>query len=163
MKEAPVAGIRALNDALTYYDTGVITNGQGKLVDGDASTAQILFRALGFYPSVATRDNDIVRMAKQHSAFIQSWDQRFKNKYIKGYITNDFALIDDVLEMVDDWNFLHEGTAFELRNFERRAKQAAKSSSLPTAERFLKSSPKNVRDDLRTLMDIYDSPSVNDL
>ena len=163
MKEAPVAGIRALNDALTYYDTGVITNGQGKLVDGDASTAQILFRALGFYPSVATRDNDIVRMAKQHSAFIQSWDQRFKNKYIKGYITNDYDMMDDVLDMVDDWNFLHEGTAFELRNFERRAKQAAKSSSLPTAERFLKSSPKNVRDDLRTLMDIYDSPSVNDL
>ena len=93
----------------------------------------------------------------------RSWDQRFKNKYIKGYITDDFALMDDVLEMVDDWNFLHEGTAFELRNFERRAKQAAKSSSLPTAERFLKSSPKNVRDDLRTLMDIYDSPSVNDL
>lgn len=163
LKEAPVAGIRALNDALTYYDTGVITNGQGKLVDGDANLAQILFRAAGFYPSVATRDNDIVRMSKQHAAHIQSWDQRFKNKYIKGYITDDFDLMDDVLDMVDDWNFIHEGTAFELTNFEARANRAAKLSALPTAERFLKTSPKSVRDDTRFLMELYDSPSINDL
>jgi len=163
MKEAPVAGIRALNDALTYYDSGIITNGQGKLVDGDASLAQILFRAAGFYPSVATRDNDIVRMSKQYAAHIQSWDQRFKNKYIKGYLTDDFTLMNDVLNMVDDWNSIHMNTPFELVDFEKRAKRAAKSSALPTAERYLKSSPKAVRNELRLLMDIYDALTASDL
>lgn len=163
LKEFPASGIRSLSDALTYYDTGIITNGQGKLVDSDASTAQILFRALGFYPSVATRDNDIVRMGKQHAANVQFWDQSFKNKYIKGYLTDDFDLMNDVLDMVDEWNFLHEGTAFELQNFERRAKRAAKLSALPTAERYLKSSPKAVRDDLKLLMEIYDVETTGDL
>ena len=163
MKEFPAAGVRAISDALTYYDNGIITNGQGKLVDGDASTGQIIARAMGFYPSVATRDNDIVRMGKQHAAYIQSWDQGFKNKYIKAYLTNDFNMLNDVLDMVDDWNFLHQGTAFELLDFEKRAKRAAKLSALPTAERYLKSSPKAVRDDLRLLMDIYGVETTGDL
>ena len=163
MKEFPAAGVRAISDALTYYDNGIITNGQGKLVDGDASAGQILARAMGFYPSVATRDNDIVRMGKQHAAYIQSWDQGFKNKYIKAYLTNDFNMLNDVLDMVDDWNFLHQGTAFELLDFEKRAKRAAKLSALPTAERYLKSSPKAVRDDLRLLMDIYGVETTGDL
>jgi len=163
LKEFPAAGVRAISDALTYYDSGIITNGQGKLVDSDASMAQILFRAMGFYPSVATRDNDIVRMGKQHAAYIQSWDQGFKNKYIKAYLTNDFNMMNDVLDMVDDWNFLHQGTAFELLDFERRAKRAAKLAELPTAERYLRSSPRAVRDDLRLLMDIYDVETTGDL
>ena len=155
LRDAPVAGIRALTDAYTYYDTGVITNSQGKVIDPSASTADILFRAAGFYPSIATKENDAVRLSKQMAAYSKQLHAGYKDAYVKAYIEKDFARMLDIRQMVMEWNMIHRGTEFELTDFKQKADRAAKSAALPTAQRYLKTAPKNVRDGMRELMDIY--------
>lgn len=155
LRDAPVAGVRALIDSYTYYDTGVITNSQGKVIDPSASTADILFRAAGFYPAVATRANDVVRLSKQMAAYSKQLHAGYKDAYVKAYIEKDFARMLDIRQMVMEWNMIHRGTEFELSDFKQKAERAAKAAAMPTAQRYLKTSPKNVRDGLKELMEIY--------
>ena len=155
LRDAPVAGIRALTDAYTYYDSGVITNAQGKVIDPSASTADILFRAAGFYPSIATKENDAVRLTKQMAAYAKQLHAGYKDAYVKAYIEKDFSRMLDVRQMVMEWNLIHRGTEFELTDFRQKADRAAKAASMPTAQRYLKTAPKNVREGMRELLDIY--------
>ena len=155
LRDAPVAGIRALTDAYTYYDTGVITNAQGKVIDPTASTMDILFRAAGFYPSIATKENDAVRLTKQMAAYAKQLHAGYKDAYVKAYIEKDFSRMLDIRQMVMEWNLIHRGTEFELTDFRQKADRAAKAASMPTAQRYLKTAPKNVREGMRELLDIY--------
>jgi len=155
LRDAPVAGIRALTDAYTYYDTGVITNAQGKVIDPSASTADIIFRAAGFYPSIATKENDAVRLTKQMAAYAKQLHAGYKDAYVKAYIEKDFSRMLDIRQMVMEWNLIHRGTEFELTDFRQKADRAAKAASMPTAQRYLKTAPKNVREGMRELLDIY--------
>ena len=155
LRDAPVAGIRALTDAYTYYDTGVITNAQGKVIDPSASTMDILFRAAGFYPSIATKENDAVRLTKQMAAYAKQLHAGYKDAYVKAYIEKDFSRMLDIRQMVMEWNLIHRGTEFELTDFRQKADRAAKAASMPTAQRYLKTAPKNVREGMRELLDIY--------
>ena len=155
LREAPVSALRGLIDAYTYYDTGVVTNAQGKVIDPSADWAQIAFRAMGFYPAVATRENDIVRLGKYSAAYVKSLRAQYTGAYVKAYIEKDFSRMYEIKAMVRDWNRIHRGTKFEFKDFDRRAKRAAKAAALPTAKRYLKTSPISGRDDLQKLMDIY--------
>ena len=155
LRDAPVAGIRALTDAYTYYDTGVITNAQGKVIDPSASSMDILFRAAGFYPSIATKENDAVRLTKQMAAYAKQLHAGYKDAYVKAYIEKDFSRMLDIRQMVMEWNLIHRGTEFELTDFKQKADRAAKAAALPTAQRYLKTAPKNVREGMRELLDIY--------
>lgn len=156
MRDIPVAALRGLNDAYTYYDTGVVTNAQGKVIDPSADWGQITMRALGFYPSVATRENDIVRLGKYNAEYIKALRAQYTGAYVKAYIEKDLDRMLEVEAMVRDWNFIHRGTRFEFKDFKSRAKRSAKSAAMPTGQRYLKTAPKILRDDLEELMRIYD-------
>jgi len=153
-RDAPVAALRGLTDAYTYYDTGVVTNSQGKVIDPSASWGQILTRAAGFYPSVATRSNDVVRLSKYTAEYVKALRADYTGAYTKAYIENDIDRMIEIELMVDDWNTIHAGTEFEFTDFKNRAKRSAESAKLPTAQRYLKTAPKNVRPDTQRLMEI---------
>lgn len=153
-RDAPVAALRGLTDAYTYYDTGVVTNSQGKVIDPSASWGQTLMRAAGFYPSVATRSNDVVRLSKYTSEYVKALRADYTSAYSKAYIENDLDRMIEIELMVDDWNTIHSGTEFEFTDFKNRAKRSAESAKLPTAQRYLKTAPKNVRPDTQRLMEI---------
>ena len=155
-RESPVAAMRGVVDAYTYYDTGVVTNSQGKVIDPSSDWAQIAFRAMGFYPSVATRENDIVRLGKYSSEYVKSLRAQYTGAYSKAYIEKDLGRMLEIEAMVRDWNMIHRGTKFEFKDFKQRAKRSAKSAAMPTGQRYLKTAPTNVRSDLEILMDIYD-------
>jgi hypothetical protein len=153
-RDAPVAALRGLTDAYTYYDTGVVTNSQGKVIDPSATWGQTLMRAAGFYPSVATRSNDVVRLSKYTSEYVKALRADYTSAYSKAYIENDLDRMIEIELMVDDWNTIHSGTEFEFTDFKNRAKRSAESAALPTAQRYLKTAPKNVRPDTQRLMEI---------
>jgi len=155
LRDQPVSAIRALADAYTYYDSGAVVNGQGKVIDPSASVGQIVWRALGFYPAEATRQNDIVRIGKRHAAYVKDLKSSYTNAYVKAIIEGDIDREIEVLQMVDDWNLINAGTRWEFRNFERTAKRAADAALMPTAKRYLKTAPVNLRPDLEILMEIY--------
>ena len=154
-RESPVAAMRGLVDASTYYDSGVVTNSQGKVIDPSASWGQILFRAAGFYPAVATRENDIVRLGKYKADYIKALRADYTAAYVKASVEDDLDRMLDIEMMVMDWNDIHANTAFEFKDFRARAKRSAKSAKMPTGQRYLKTAPTNIRSDLQILMEIY--------
>lgn len=154
-RESPIAAMRGIIDAYTYFDTGVVTNSQGKVIDPSADWGQIALRAAGFYPSIATKENDIVRLGKFKAEYIKSLRADYTAAYVKAYVEKDRARMREVIGMVRDWNIIHRGTAFEFKDFEKRAKRSAKSAALPTGQRYLKTAPTAIRSDLEELMRIY--------
>ena len=154
-RESPIAAMRGIVDASTYYDSGVVTNSQGKVIDPSASWGQILFRAAGFYPAVATRENDIVRLGKYKADYIKALRADYTAAYVKASVEDDLDRMLDIEMMVMDWNDIHANTAFEFKDFRSRAKRSAKSAKMPTGQRYLKTAPTNIRSDLQILMDIY--------
>jgi len=154
-RESPVAAMRGIIDAYTYYDTGAVTNSQGKVIDPSSDWGQIAFRAMGFYPSIATRENDIVRLGKYKAEYIKYLRADYTAAYVKAYVEKDRARMREVINMVRDWNVIHRGTAFEFKDFEKRAKRSAKAAAMPTGQRYLKTSPTAIRSDLEELMRIY--------
>ena len=154
-RESPIAAMRGIVDASTYYDSGVVTNSQGKVIDPSASWGQILFRAAGFYPAVATRENDIVRLGKYKADYIKALRADYTAAYVKASVEDDLDRMLDIEMMVMDWNDIHANTAFEFKDFRARAKRSAKSAKMPTGQRYLKTAPTNIRSDLQILMEIY--------
>jgi hypothetical protein len=154
-RESPIAAMRGIVDASTYYDSGVVTNSQGKVIDPSASWGQILFRAAGFYPAVATRENDIVRLGKYKADYIKALRADYTAAYVKASVEDDLDRMLDIEMMVMDWNDIHANTAFEFKDFRSRAKRSAKSAKMPTGQRYLKTAPTNIRSDLQILMEIY--------
>ena len=154
-RESPVAAMRGIIDAYTYFDTGAVTNSQGKVIDPSADWGQILFRAAGFYPSIATRENDVVRLGKFKAEYVKYLRSDYTAAYVKAYVEKDRTRMREVINMVRDWNIIHRGTAFEFKDFEKRAKRSAKSAAMPTGQRYLKTAPTAIRSDLEELMRIY--------
>ena len=154
-RESPVAAMRGIIDAYTYFDTGAVTSSQGKVIDPSADWGQILFRAAGFYPSIATRENDVVRLGKFKAEYIKSLRGDYTAAYVKAYVEKDRTRMREVIGMVRDWNIIHRGTSFEFKDFEKRAKRSAKSAAMPTGQRYLKTAPTAIRGDLEELMRIY--------
>jgi hypothetical protein len=89
------------------------------------------------------------------AAYAKQLHAGYKDAYVKAYIEKDFSRMLDVRQMVMEWNLIHRGTEFELTDFRQKADRAAKAASMPTAQRYLKTAPKNVREGMRELLDIY--------
>jgi len=157
-REAPITTLRAITDGYTYYDTGLITNAQGKVVSRDATLWTAITRMLGFYPSVATAENDIVRMAKQTSDYAKDIKTEFRSAYIKAKISGDTEEVNRVVKAVQEWNVATKGTEFYIRQFTKSANKAYREWSRTTSERYLKSAPKTIRPETKWLMDVF----VND-
>ena len=156
MRNSPASGIRAAFDSYTYYDDGMITNGQGKVISHDVAWYSPIARLLGFYPSVATRQNDIVRMSKQSADYAKQFSMEFRQAYVKAKLSGDRDAMRDIQEAVRDWNDGTRGTEFYIRNFTKGANRAYKEWNKPTIERYLKASPKSGRDGTRLMMEAYD-------
>jgi len=155
LRESPITSIRAITDAYTFYDDGMITNAQGKVVSRDMSTWTAITRLLGFYPAAATAENDIVRMAKQAADYASDIRSEYRNAYIKAKISGDRETMQQVATEVRDWNVSAKGTEFEIRNFIKSANRAFREWNRTTSERFLKASPKNMREETNWLKGVF--------
>lgn len=162
-RNAPSPALKSWADALAYSLDGRITDAQGRVVNNDVSTPTIIARALGFYPGEATQQNDVVRMSKHAAEYAKAIKARQVAKYATAKVRGDTEKMRSVVQDVNDWNERAKGTEFVINDFLKSANRSAKDIGRTTGERYLKSSPKNIRPEAQALMDAlgYDSEELN--
>lgn len=154
-RESPIAGIRNLVDGFAYLSDGAITNKQGKIVAEDATVGEAVGRMLGFYPSRATLTSDAIRIGRQVDNYTGAIRSRWVSQYARAMVSGDRTEARNILRMVNDWNREWRGTEFELQNFRTSADRAYQAARMPSAARFTKFAPRNVRPEMQRLMEIY--------
>ena len=155
LRDSPIALMRAVGDGTAYLSDGRITNTRGQVVSEDVGTHVALARFLGFYPAIATQQNDIVRLSKYVSDYAKAIKADYTAAYVKARLAGDTDAMQQTLENVRNWNEAAAGTGLEINNFIRSANRAAREAERPTAMRFLKAAPKNVRPETLELLEIY--------
>jgi len=155
MRESPITILRALGDAISYSDTGAVTNRKGYVVSEDLHAGTIISRILGFYPSAATRENDVVRLSKRIADYGRDVKASFRVAAVKAQLTGDRNGYRNVLKSVNEWNKAAKGTGLEIRNFQQSVNQALREARRPAAARYMKSAPKNVRPESEMLLKLY--------
>ena len=156
LRSQPYGGIRAIADAYSYYDDGVITNKEGKVLDKDVHFKEIFFRALNFYPASASYQNDIIRMTKQTGDYVKSFKMKFSEAYVKARISKDRAEMRRIERAVRDHNRTHRDSEFYLSDWKASANRMYDAWKLPAAERFKKFATKKSRPDIDKLIQAYD-------
>jgi hypothetical protein len=153
-RDSPIAAMRAVADGLAYMDSGMITNNRGQVVSREAPGHVILARMLGFYPAIATQQNDIVRMSKDVGDYAKAIKADYVSAYVKAKLANDTDRMQQIAADVREWNEDAKGTGLEVSTFTRSANRAALEASRPTVLRYLKSAPKQMRPETIELLRI---------
>jgi hypothetical protein len=145
LRDSPIAALRSIGDSYAYLNSGTITNSRGQLVAREASTHVILARLLGFYPTIATEQNDIVRLSKNVAEYTKAIKAEYVSAYVKAKVAGDTERMSEIADDVRQWNEDADGTGLEITSFLRSANRAALEAQRPTAMRYLKSAPKQMR------------------
>jgi hypothetical protein len=145
LRDSPIAALRSISDSYAYLNSGTITNSRGQLVAREASTHVILARLLGFYPTIATEQNDIVRLSKNVAEYTKAIKAEYVSAYVKAKVAGDTERMSEIADDVRQWNEDADGTGLEITSFLRSANRAALEAQRPTAMRYLKSAPKQMR------------------
>jgi hypothetical protein len=155
LRNSPSSALRAVGDGISYLADGRITNMQGKVIANNAPAHVIIARFLGFYPAIATQQNDIVRLQKQTAEYAKAIKADYVNAYVQAKLDGDTARMNQVKGYVEGWNKDAEGTGLEITKFGMSAERAAREAKRPTALRYIKSAPKGIRPETRELLTIY--------
>lgn len=155
LRESPLAAARALGDTYAYWDTGVISTPSGKVVARDASTTTMIARVLGFYPAIATKENDVVRLAKYTNDYAKEIKASFVAAYVKADLSKDDAAKAQIRQDVREWNEAAKGTGLEMKMFEAAANRAVVEARRPTVERFKRTVPTGMRPEVQQMMAIH--------
>lgn len=156
VRENPVAFFRAVGDAASYASNGAILNANGYVVSDDVSMATVIGRLMSFYPSSATRENDVVRLSTRIRNYQRDVSVEFRNKWVRAKTEGDTARMREIEQMVRDWNesasYYETGT--EINNFVRNANRAYRTSQLSGSARGLKALARTTRPVGEELVDI---------
>jgi hypothetical protein len=155
LRSSPASAMRSIGDMLTYHDTGAITNSSGKIISRDLGVMNYVTRALGFYPAVATQNNDLIRMAETSRNYMLQVRMEYTQQYVRAGLENDRATMRDVLNNVRDWNKASRGTGLTLNNFSTTANRALKDARQPLIAKYRKYAPAGTRENMDYLMGIY--------
>lgn len=155
MRESPVVMLRALGDMMAYDNAGAIVSQKGYVVSRDLTLGTMLTRALGFYPSAAVAENDVVRLSKRISDYQKDISGIYRGQYVAAKIGKDEDRAREVLQMVRDWNEAAKGTGLEIRGFEGSANRALREAKRSATERYLKAAPKAMRPETQRTLELY--------
>jgi hypothetical protein len=154
MRESPITMFRAMGDAIAYSQSGAIVDRRGYVVVPEVGPLLLATRLLGFYPSAASQQYDIIRAAKRMTDYQKEKVAGFRHAWIQAKIQGDEGQARAVVEAVDRWNEGAEGTGLEIRNFLANANRALREARRPAGERFLRATPRAARDDLAVIEDL---------
>ena len=155
MRESPIAALRSVGDSFAYLSSGDITNVRGQMVAKDAQAHVILARLLGFYPAVATQQNDIVRMSKQVNEYGKAVKAEYVAAYVKARAAGDQEAANNIASAVSQWNEDSKGTGLEITKFLQSANRAYREAQRPTVLRYMKSAPRSMRPETVELLRLY--------
>ena len=154
LRESPVTMARAIGDTYAYLQNGAIVDRRGYVVSDQMTTGTVVARALGFYPSEAANQYEMIRSAKRMTDYQREVATGFRTAWIKATMRGDRARAREIEAAVDDWNVGAKGTALEVRNFVKNSQRALKEARRPAVERTLKSAPDAAARDLQTMVDL---------
>ena len=160
LRDSPVSALRALADGATYLDDGKITRTNGTVLDNDANVLEIAGRMLGFYPYSATVQNDIIRLSKQTTAYVQAQKSHYKVAMLKAKLDKDRDEQRRILQFVREWNKETRGTEFYFKDFMGSVNKAFKTARLNAVQRYLKSAPLLQRPPAMDLVDMLSVPAT---
>ena len=149
------SAIRGATEGLIYASDGSITNDRGQIVSNDVGARDVLFRMMGFYPGVATKHNDIVRMSKHADEYLKEIKASFLDGIRRATAAGDRAEVARIKADVQRWNRDVGKSLFYIRDFGQSATKAVREGKRTTAARYLKSAPRSVRPFTADLMRIY--------
>lgn len=155
LRDSPLAAVRAFADTYAYISTGAITNTRGQVVSNDVGLNTVLTRMLGFYPSIATQQNDIVRLSKYTAEYAKEIKASYTGAYVKARLADDNEAAQDIVEAVRQWNEDAKGTGLEISRFIQSANRAAREAARPTVLRYAKAAPKSVRQETLEMARIF--------
>jgi hypothetical protein len=155
LRESPIAFLRILGDMSAYNNAGAIVSQKGYVVSEDLHLGTMLTRALGFYPSSAVAENDVVRMSKRIADYQKDISATYRGLYVGARIAKDNDRAAEVTQMVKDWNEAAKGTGLEIRNFEASANRALREAQRTASERYLKAAPKTIRPETQRILELY--------
>ena len=155
LRNSPISALRALSDAAIYMDDGRITNARGQIVSNDVTLWAVLSRAAGFYPAVATEQNDVVRMSRYIAEYGKEVKASFVTSYVKAKLNGDRDRMREIVKDVAAWNVAAKGQGTEISKFVQSANRSAREIQRPTAARYRKSAPSTVRPQTDELLRFY--------
>lgn len=154
LRNAPVAAVRAIADGFTYWSDGRVTNAKGQVVTADVGTLTVITRMMGFYPAIATEQNDIVRLSKYTAEYAKAIKADYVQAYVKARLDGNTERMAQIRADVVAWNESAKGTGLEIAQFVRSANRAANEAERPTVLRYLKSAPKSVRPETLEMLEL---------
>jgi len=154
-RESPIAMLRAVGDMMAYNNAGAIVSQKGFVVSEDLHLGTMLTRALGFYPSAAVAENDVVRLSKRIGDYQKDVAGIYRGLYITAKIGKDNERAAEVVQMVQDWNEASAGSGLEIRNFQQSANRALREAQRTATERFLRTQPKAMRPETERMLAMY--------
>ena len=154
-RESPIAMLRAVGDMMAYNNAGAIVSQKGFVVSEDLHLGTMLTRALGFYPSAAVAENDVVRLSKRIGDYQKDVAAIYRGLYITAKIGKDNDRAAEVVQMVQDWNEASAGSGLEIRNFQQSANRALREAQRTATERFLRTQPKAMRPETERMLALY--------
>ena len=153
-RESPITMARALGDTYAYLQNGAIVDRRGYVVSDQMTTGTVVARALGFYPSEAAKQYEMIRSAKRMTDYQREVATGFRTAWIKATMRGDRARAREIEAAVEDWNAGAKGTALEVRNFVKNSQKALKEARRPAVERTLRSAPDAAEADLQRMVDL---------
>lgn len=153
-RRAPVTMVRALGDTWAYANTGAIVSQKGYVVSPNLHAGVFLSRMLGFYPSSAVAENDVVRMGKRLIDYRREIASHYYGRFVMASLSRDTDGVNNVLDDVDAWNEVAKGTELELSNFRTSANRALREAKRTATERYLRTIPVNARRETQRVMDM---------
>lgn len=152
-RAAPVTALRMLGDASAYLNTGAIVDKRGYIVSQDMNAATIITRLMGFYPSAAAEQYEVIKYANRMVNYQKEATTGFREAWIKAKLRGDEAGAARIAENVVDWNDATRGTGLEMRNWMAGNNKALREASRPAGERALRAAPTAAQQDIRGLME----------
>ena len=154
LRESPVTMLRALGDTMAYNDAGAIVDRRGYVISKDLHAGTMLARIMGFYPTAASQQYQVIRVAQRIVGYQKEVSASFRVAWVKAKISGDNAQAREIERAVDGWNKSNKGTALEIKNFRKNAAKALKEARRPAKERYLRTTPKAARDDIERMADL---------
>jgi hypothetical protein len=154
VRQSPATMIRAMGDAVAYNQYGAVINPRGQIISKDMHHGVTIGRLLGFYPSSAVREYDVIRLMGRLDNHQKELVALHRQRWIKAKLSGDHAEAQMVVDEVREWNNLARGTPLEIRNFTSNSFKALQSAKLTATERFRKSSPVAQRQHINHMIDL---------
>jgi len=150
-RASPITLLRMLGDASAYINTGAIVDRRGSVVSQDMSAGAVIARLMGFYPTAAADQYEMIKYTKRIADYQKEATTGFRQAWIKAKLRGDNATARTIESNVDDWNSTLKGTALEIKKFTANSQRALAEAKRNAGERALRAAPQAARRELGQL------------